>query len=130
MRYQYNQMQQQQMQANSRALIKADNKLFRVQNPIRNELTTAILFLFKFHLKNSIKKTAEKHPQTNIIFDKVGGSWWKPEFHIVVGGKTKKIVDAATETLQLNLNRGKKKDEKASNKTAKDEKKTTSNNKK
>ena len=55
MRYQYKQMQQQQMQANSRALIKADNKLFRVQNPIRNELTTAILFLFKFHLKNSIK---------------------------------------------------------------------------
>ena len=49
MRYQYKQMQQQQMQANSRALIKADNKLFRVQNPIRNELTTAILFLFKFH---------------------------------------------------------------------------------
>ena len=129
MRYQYKQMQQQQMQANSRALIKADNKLFRVQNPIRNELTTAILFLFKFHLKNSIKKTMVKHPQANIIFDRVGGSWWKPEFHIVVGGKTKKIVDAATETLQFNLNRGKKKDEKDNSKTAKDEKKPANNKK-
>ena len=117
------------MQANSRALIKADNKLFRVQNPIRNELTTAILFLFKFHLKNSIKKTMAKHPQANIIFDRVGGSWWKPEFHIVVGGKTKKIVDAATETLQFNLNRGKKKDEKDNSKTAKDEKKPANNKK-
>ena len=129
MRYQYKQMQQQQMQANSRALIKADNKLFRVQNPIRNELTTAILFLFKFHLKNSIKKTMAKHPQANIIFDRVGGSWWKPEFHVVVGGKTKKIVDAATETLQFNLNRGKKKDEKDNSKTAKDEKKPANNKK-
>ena len=129
MRYQYKQMQQQQMQANSRALIKADNKLFRVLNPIRNELTTAILFLFKFHLKNSIKKTMAKHPQANIIFDRVGGSWWKPEFHIVVGGKTKKIVDAATETLQFNLNRGKKKDEKDNSKTAKDEKKPANNKK-
>ena len=129
MRYQYKQMQQQQMQSNSRALIKADNKLFRVQNPIRNELTTAILFLFKFHLKNSIKKTMAKHPQANIIFDRVGGSWWKPEFHIVVGGKTKKIVDAATETLQFNLNRGKKKDEKDNSKTAKDEKKPANNKK-
>ena len=65
MRYQYKQIQQQQQQANSRAVIKADNKLFRVQNPMRNELSTSVLFLFKFHLKNSIKKTIAKHPQIN-----------------------------------------------------------------
>ncbi len=123
MRYQYKQIQQQQQQANSRAVIKADNKLFRVQNPMRNELSTSVLFLFKFHLKNSIKKTIAKHPQINILFEKVGGSWWRPEYHIVVGGKNKKIVDAATETLQFNLNRGKKKDEKDNNKNVKEEKK-------
>ena len=45
--------------------------------------------------------------KTSIIFDKVGGSWWKPEYRIIVGGKTKKDVQVAAEMLQKNLNGGK-----------------------
>jgi hypothetical protein len=66
----------------------------------RRTPSVAILFLFKSYISNSVKKTAKAHPQTNIIFDKVGGSWWKPEYHIIVGGKTKKSVQAAAEMLQ------------------------------
>ena len=94
---------------NDKPLISDDNRIYRVQNPIRNELSLAVFFLFKSHVSKSVKKTAEAHPQTNIIFDKVGGSWWKPEYHIIVGGKTKKVDQAATEALQKNLNGGKTK---------------------
>ncbi len=107
MQHQYR--QEKQMQMNDKPLIKADNKIFRVQNPIRSELSLAVLFLFKFHLSKSVKKTAAAHPQTNIIFDKAGGSWWKPQYHIIVGGKTKKAVQAAGEMLQKTLNGGKEK---------------------
>jgi len=101
--------QEKQMQMNDKPLIKEDTKIYRIQNPIRNELSLAIIFLFKTHISKSVKKTAEAHPQTNIIFGKVGGSWWKPEYHIIIGGKTKKAVLAATEMLQKNLNGGKTK---------------------
>jgi len=101
--------QEKQMQMNDKPLIKGDTKIYRIQNPIRNELSLAIIFLFKAHISKSVKKTAEAHPQTNIVFDKVGGSWWKPEYHIIIGGKTKKAVLAATEMLQKNLNGGKTK---------------------
>lgn len=105
MQYQYK--QEKQMQMNDKPLIKNDNKIYRVQNPIRNELSLAIFFLFKTYISSSVKKTAKAHPKTNIIFDKVGGSWWKPEYRIIVGGKTKKDVQAAAEMLQKNLNGGK-----------------------
>lgn len=102
------QRQEKQLQINDKPVIKKDNKIYRVQNPVRSELSLTILFLFKFHLTKSVKKVAEAHPQTNIIFDKVGGSWWKPEFHIIVGGKTKKAVQASAEMLQKTLNVGKR----------------------
>jgi len=95
------------MPVNEKPLIKDDNRIYRVQNPIRSALSLAVIFIFKAHISRSVKKTAEAHPQTNIIFGKIGGSWWKPQYHIIVGGKTKKAVQAATETLQKNLN-GKK----------------------
>lgn len=101
--------QEKQMQMNDKPVIREDNRIYRVQNPIRSELSLSILFLFKAHISRSVKKTAEEHPQTNIIFGKVGGSWWKPEYRIIVGGKTKKAVQAAAETLQKNLNGGKTK---------------------
>jgi hypothetical protein len=107
MQHQYK--QEKQIQMNDKPLIKADNRIYRVQNPIRNALQISILFLLKSHIGNSVRKTAAAHPQTNIIFDKVGGSWWKPEYHIIVGGKTKKVVDAAFEALQKNLNGRKEK---------------------
>ena len=107
MQYQYK--QEKQMQMNDKPLIKNDNKIYRVQNPIRSELSLAIFFLLKFHISSSVKKTAKVHSKTNIIFDKVGGSWWKPEYRIIVGGKTKKDVQAAAEMLQKNLNGGKMK---------------------
>lgn len=99
----------QEMQMNDKPLIKSDNKIYRVQNPIRSEVSLAIFFLLKAHISSSVKKTAKAHPQTNIIFDKVGGSWWKPEYRIIVGGKMKKAVQAAAEMLQKNLNGGKTK---------------------
>lgn len=107
MQHQYR--KEQQMQLNDKALIKEDNRIYRVQNPVRTELSLSILFLFKAHITKSVKKAAEAHPQANIIFGKVGGSWWKPEYRIIVGGKTKKIVMAAAEMLQNTLNGGKKK---------------------
>ncbi len=107
MQYQYK--QEKQMQMNDKALIKNDNKIYRVQNPIRSGLSLTIFFLFKSYILGSVKKVAKAHPKTNIIFDKVGGSWWKPEYHIVVGGKTKKDVQAAAEMLEKNLNGGKTK---------------------
>jgi hypothetical protein len=94
---------------NDKPLIKADNRIYRVQNPIRNELTLTVLFLFKSLISRSVNKTAKAYPKTNIIFDKVGGSWWKPEYRIIVGGKTNKDVQAATERLQKNLNGSKTK---------------------
>ncbi|WP_371371897.1 hypothetical protein [Sporomusa aerivorans] len=94
---------------NDKAVIKEDNRIYRVQNPIRSELALSVLFLFKSHISKSVKKTAAAHPQTNIIFAKAGGSWWKPEYHIIVGGKTKKVVMAAAEMLQKTLNGGKEK---------------------
>lgn len=105
MQHQYR--QEKQLQMNDKPLIKDDNRIYRVQNPIRSELSLAVLFLFKGHISRSVKKTAEAHPQTNIIFDKVGGSWWKPEYQIIVGGKTKKVVQAAAQMLQSTLNGGK-----------------------
>jgi hypothetical protein len=101
--------QEKQIQMNDKPVIKNDNRIYRVQNPIRSELSLSILFPFKSHISKSVKKTAEVHPQTNIIFDKVGGSWWKPEYHIIVGGKTKKAVQAAAEMLQNTLNGRKEK---------------------
>ena len=108
MQYQYK--QEKQMQMNDKPLMKKDNKIYRVQNPVRNELSLAIFFLFKALISSSVKKAAKAHPKTNIIFDKIGGSWWKPQYGIIVGGKTKKDVQAAAEMLQKNLNRGKTKD--------------------
>lgn len=96
--------QEKQLQMNDKPVIKKDNKVYRLQNPVRSELSLAILFFFKAHITKSVKKAAEAHPQTNIIFDKVGGSWWKPEYHIIVGGKTKKAVQASAEMLQNTLN--------------------------
>lgn len=107
MQYQYK--QEKQMQMNDKPLIKADNKIYRVQNPVRSELSLSVFFLFKSHISRSVKKTVEQYPQTNIIFGKSGGSWWKPEYHIIVGGKTKKAVQAAAELLQKTLNGGKEK---------------------
>lgn len=107
MQHQYK--QDRKMQVNDKPLMKQDNKIYRVQNPVRSELSLAIFFLFKFHITRSVKNTAKSHPQTNIIFDKVGGSWWKPEYRIIVGGKTNKAVQAAAEMLQKNLNGGKTK---------------------
>ena len=107
MQHQYR--QEKQIQMNDKPLIKDDNRIFRVQHPIRSELSLAIFFLLKSHIAKSVKKTAEAHPQTTIIFDKVGGSWWKHEYHIIVGGKTKKAVQAAAEMLQNTLNREKTK---------------------
>lgn len=101
--------QEKQIQMNGKPLIKDDNRIYRVQNPIRNEQSLAIFFLFKAHISKSVKKTAEAHPKTNIIFGKVGGSWWKPKYHIIVGGKTKKAVQAASEMLQNTLSGGKAK---------------------
>lgn len=107
MQHQYK--QEKQMQMNNKPLIKDDNRIFRVQNPVRSELSLSVFFLAKGHISRSIKKTAEAHPQTKIIFDKIGGSWWKPEYQIIVGGKTKKAVQAAAEMLEKNLNGGKTK---------------------
>lgn len=107
MQHQYR--QEKQLQIKEKSLIQDDNKIYRVQNPVRSELSLAILFLFKSHIANSVKKTAEAHPQTNIIFDKVGGSWWKPQYHIIVAGKSKKAVQAAVEMLQNTLNGRKEK---------------------
>ncbi|MPM73440.1 hypothetical protein SDC9_120420 [bioreactor metagenome] len=101
--------QEKQIQTNTKPLIKDDNRIYRIQNPIRSELSLSVFFLVKAHISRSVKKTAEKHPQINIIFDKVGGSWWKPEYQIIVGGKTKKAVQAAAEMLEKNLNGGKTK---------------------
>lgn len=106
--YRQERQMQGQMQMNSKPLIKNDNKIYRIQNPIRSELSMTVFFLLKYHISNSVKKTAKSHPQVNIIFDRCGGSWWKPEFRIIVGGKTKKVVQAAAEALQKNLNGGKK----------------------
>lgn len=105
MQHQYR--QERQMQMNDKPLIKNDNKIYRIQNPIRSELSLTVFFLFKIHISRSVKKTAKSYPQANIIFDKIGGSWWKPEYRIIVGGKTKKVVQAAAEMLQKNLNGGK-----------------------
>ena len=107
MQYQYK--QEKQMQMNDKPLIKSDTKMYRFQNPIRNELSLAILFLFKSHISSNVIKVAKMHPKTSIIFDRVGGSWWKPEYRIIVGGKTKKDVQVAAEMLQKNLNGGKTK---------------------
>ena len=107
MQHQYR--QEKKMQVNSKPLMKADNTMYRIQNPIRNELSMTIFFLLKFHISNCVKKTGNAHPKTKILFDKIGGSWWKPEYHIIVGGKTKKDVQAASEMLQKTLNGGKTK---------------------
>lgn len=104
---QYQRKQEKQMQMYEKPLMKNDNKIYRIQNPIRSEVSLGIFFLFKTHIVRSVKKTAKSHPKTNIIFDKIGGSWWKPQYHIIVGGKTKKEVQAAAEMLQKTLNGGK-----------------------
>lgn len=101
--------QEKKMQMKDKPLIKNDNTIYRIQNPIRNELSLTIFFLLKAYIFSSVKKTAAAHPKTNIIFDKVGGGWWKHEYHIIIGGKNKKEVQAATEMLQKNLNGGRTK---------------------
>lgn len=103
MQHQYR--QEKRLQVNDKPVIKDDNKIYRVQNPVRSEFTLSILFLLKGHISRSVKKTAEAHPQINIIYDKVGGSWWKPEYHIIVGGKTKKAVQTAADMLEKTINR-------------------------
>lgn len=109
MEYQYKQKQEKQMHMSDKPVIKSDNKIYRVQNPVRTEVSLTIFFLFKILITSGVKKTAKACPQANIIFGKVGGSWWKPEFRIIVGGKTKKDVQTAAEVLQKNLNGGKTK---------------------
>lgn len=101
--------QKKQIQMSDKPLMKDDNKMYRIQNPIRSEVSLTIFFLFKTHIVSSVKKTVKAHPKINIIFDKIGGSWWKPEYRIIVGGKTKKDVQAAAEMLQKTLNGGKTK---------------------
>lgn len=108
---QYPYRQEKQMQMNTKPLMKKDNTIYRVQNPIRSELSLVIFFLLKFHISRNVAKVAKAHPKTNIIFDKVGGSWWKPDYRIIVGGKTKKEVQAAADMLQKKLNGGKTKKE-------------------
>ncbi|WP_378953725.1 hypothetical protein [Pelosinus sp. sgz500959] len=107
MQHQYK--QEKQMQMNDKPLIKSDNKMYRVQNPIRSQLSLTVFFLFKSYISSSVTKTTKAHPRINIIFDRIGGSWWKPEYLIIVGGKTKKDVQAAAEMLQKNLNGGRTK---------------------
>jgi tripartite-type tricarboxylate transporter receptor subunit TctC len=109
MQKQMQKQMQMQMQMNNRPSIKGDNKIYRVQNPIRQELSLTVFFLLKAHIAYSVKKTAKAHPLTSIIFGKAGGSWWKPEYRIIVGGKTKKAVEDAAAVLQNNLNGGRKK---------------------
>ncbi|MDU2064877.1 MAG: hypothetical protein E6713_08535 [Sporomusaceae bacterium] len=115
MRYnQYRQQEKQmqmQMQMNTKPAMKADNKIYRVQNPVRSEVSLSIFFFLKPLIKAGIKKTALAHPQAKIIYDRVGGSWWKPEIRIIVGGKTKKVVEEAAKALEQNLNGKKKKKE-------------------
>ena len=113
MQHQYKQPRQMQMA--DRPVIKQDNKLYRVQNPMRSELSLAVFFLLKSHVANSVRKVAKAYPKTNIIFGKVGGSWWKPEFRIIIGGKLNKDVQAATEMLQKSFS-GKKSKEQSTNK--------------
>ena len=108
LRQQEKQMQM-QMQLSDKPVVKGDNKIYRVQNPMRNELSLSVFFLLHGHLTRSIKKTEEKYPKVNILFGKVGGSWWKPEYRIVIGGKVKNDVLAASKLLQKNLNGGKEK---------------------
>ena len=103
------QERQMQMQMSDKPVIKADNKLYRVQNPMRTELSLSVFFLLKGHISRCVKKTNEKHPKANIIFGRVGGSRWKPEFRIIIGGKAKNTVMAAGEMLQKMLNGGKEK---------------------
>ena len=55
--------QEKQMQMNDKPCIKEDNRIYRIQNPIRNELSLAIIFLFKTHISKSVKKTAEAQAQ-------------------------------------------------------------------
>lgn len=101
--------QERPMPISDKPVVKGDHKLYRIQNPIRSELSLSIFFLLKGYITKSVEKVSKSHPQANIIYGKVGGSWWKPEYRIVVGGKTKKIVEAAAEMLQKTLNGNKKK---------------------
>lgn len=107
MQYQYR--QERQMQLSDKPVVKGDNKIYRVQNPARSELSLGIFFLFKGIISMAVKKAAKSYPKTNIIFGKVGGSWWNPEYRIVVGGKDKKEVEAAAQMIQNSFNRKKKK---------------------
>lgn len=107
MRHQYR--QEVQMPISDKPVIKGDHKLFRIQNPIRTELSLSLFFLLKGYIIKSVEKVAKKHPQVTIIYGKAGGSWWKPEYRIVIGGKNKKAVEAATEAMQNTLNNKKDK---------------------
>jgi hypothetical protein len=98
-----------QVPLSDKPVIKEDNKLYRVQYPMRTEVSLVIFVLFKVYISAVVKKVAKAHPQTKIIFGKAGGSWWKPEYRIIIGGKTKKAVQAAAEMLQKHLNRKKNK---------------------
>lgn len=62
--------QEKQMQMNDKALIKDDNRVFRVQNPIRQELSLSVFFLVKAHISRSVKKTAEAHPRLRLFLVK------------------------------------------------------------
>lgn len=98
MQHQYK--QEKQMKMTDRPVIKGDHKIFRVQNPIRSELALSMLFVLKYYIAYSIQKTAKAYPKTNIIYGKVGGSWWKPEYRIIIAGKIKKDVQDAAVMLQ------------------------------
>ena len=88
------------MKMTDRPVIKGDHKIFRVQNPIRSELALSMLFVLKYYIAYSIQKAAKAYPKTNIIYGKVGGSWWKPEYRIIIAGKIKKDVQDAAVMLQ------------------------------
>jgi hypothetical protein len=105
---QYQYKQEKQMRMSDKPVVKGDNKMYRVQYPVRSEVSLTMFCLFKILITSSIKKVTKAHPKTNIIFGKVGGSWWKTEYRIIVGGKTKRDVQDAVDMLQKILNRGKK----------------------
>jgi len=104
---QFPKQQEKQMQLTAKSLLKGDNRIYRVQNPFRTEFSLSVYFFLKFHLSKSIKTVSEANPKANILFGRIGGSWWKPQFHVIIGGRTKKTVVAAAEMLQKQLN-GKK----------------------
>ena len=108
---QFPRQQERQMQLTAKTLVKGDNRIYRVQNPFRTEFSLSIYFFLKWHLSKSIKTVSTANPKANILFGRIGGSWWKPQFHVIIGGRTKKAVLAAAEMLQNEMNGKKNKKE-------------------